>query len=340
MFTPYEKIDETFATRQLMAAQYRQFAKVSWVVTEKIHGANFCILLDAHGFSYAKRKEIISAGEDFFQYQMLVPMLEEKCLILQALVAMLTLSKPDTLLVYGELFGGGYPHPSVEPNSAVDLVQSGVYYSPDIQFCVFDIAVCSADSPKIYLDYAQVCNLCEKAGLPYAKPLLTGSYEQAMAYDIRFGSTIPALLGLPPLPFPNLAEGVVVKPWTNLEISTKTGVFRPVLKRKIPEFSETHFHQAEKWPMFEPKGKATRLTRELLQFVTMNRLANAVSKIGRIQAKDTHKRAQLKEYLWEDLVQEMQRYTVDFQKLTQVEKTRVHTHLSQAMDELIEKYVS
>lgn len=341
MFTPYEKIEEDLSGRQLTTAQYRQFARVPWVVTEKIHGANFCILLDANGFTYAKRKEILSPEEDFFQYQTLVSELEEKSLRLQELVTAHSNQPPETLLVYGELFGGGYPHPDVEPVPTVDLVQSGVYYAPDVRFCVFDIAVYTASSSrKNYLDYEQVCAWCEEVGMLYAKPLLTGTYEQAVAYDIRFGSTLPAVLGLPPLPFPNLAEGVVIKPWENLELETEKGVFRPVVKRKIAEFAETQFHQAEKWQPFEPKGKATRLTRTLLGLVTMNRLQNAVSKVGKVQAHDARNLAQLQTYFWEDIAEEMQMYATDFQKLTQAEQTRVQRHLKEAAEKLIHEFVS
>jgi hypothetical protein len=38
------------------------------------------------------------------------------------------------LSVYGELFGGSYPHPFVPVEEAVSAVQTGVWYAPDVEF--------------------------------------------------------------------------------------------------------------------------------------------------------------------------------------------------------------
>lgn len=47
----------------------------------------------------------------------------------------------EKIFIYGELFGGEYPHPEVNPVSGVQAIQTGVYYSPRIEYCAFDIAV-------------------------------------------------------------------------------------------------------------------------------------------------------------------------------------------------------
>lgn len=42
--------------------------------------------------------------------------------------------------VYGELFGGCYPHKDVTPSkNKVKRIQKGVWYSPYVRFYAFDI---------------------------------------------------------------------------------------------------------------------------------------------------------------------------------------------------------
>eukprot|EP00479_Gromia_sphaerica_P013976 TRINITY_DN8075_c0_g1_i1.p1 TRINITY_DN8075_c0_g1~~TRINITY_DN8075_c0_g1_i1.p1 ORF type:complete len:90 (-),score=10.04 TRINITY_DN8075_c0_g1_i1:42-311(-) len=43
--------------------------------------------------------------------------------------------------MYGELFGGGYPHEDVEPVDGVELIQDEILYCPGLEFYAFDIAV-------------------------------------------------------------------------------------------------------------------------------------------------------------------------------------------------------
>jgi hypothetical protein len=40
----------------------------------------------------------------------------------------------------------------------------------------------------------------DASGIPYARPLLVGTYTEAMNFPIRFDSTLPRLLELPGLP--------------------------------------------------------------------------------------------------------------------------------------------
>jgi hypothetical protein len=70
----------------------------------------------------------------------------------------------ERVLLFGELCGGRYPHPDVEPDARVEAVQTGVYYSPTIEFYAFDIALELAggrinqatDDSLFFLDYDKV----------------------------------------------------------------------------------------------------------------------------------------------------------------------------------------
>ena len=43
--------------------------EATWIVTEKIHGANFCFICDGNTIRCAKRKAILQSEDRFFQFQ-------------------------------------------------------------------------------------------------------------------------------------------------------------------------------------------------------------------------------------------------------------------------------
>jgi hypothetical protein len=62
--TSYEKIVERPEQWGLDAAGYRALKKSPWVVTEKIHGANFALIVEGAQVRCAKRKALLEEGED------------------------------------------------------------------------------------------------------------------------------------------------------------------------------------------------------------------------------------------------------------------------------------
>ncbi|MEO1270825.1 MAG: hypothetical protein AAFX99_22285 [Myxococcota bacterium] len=60
LFESYPKIAESVGSWRLNEADTRALNKVPWVVTEKVHGANFSWLVDAEGgLRCAKRKALL-----------------------------------------------------------------------------------------------------------------------------------------------------------------------------------------------------------------------------------------------------------------------------------------
>ena len=84
--TSYEKIVERPEQWALDDRGYRALRKSSWVVTEKIHGANFALLSDGQAVRCAKRKAMLAEGEDFFGHTALLPRLIPAVLRLHAQV--------------------------------------------------------------------------------------------------------------------------------------------------------------------------------------------------------------------------------------------------------------
>ncbi|MFY7788797.1 MAG: RNA ligase family protein, partial [Thermoflexibacteraceae bacterium] len=243
-FVGYEKMPTLLKGFQLDEKSLREIDKYLWVVTEKIHGANFSCWYENKQLRFAKRKEYLQWTDDFFGFQLVVQQIEEKILALFEQLSIYYPAKRYT--VYGELFGGVYPHPNVPPVEHLQAIQTGIYYSPNINFCAFDIAIEpdeEADN-KLYLPYQEALLYFEQFDIFHAKPLFIGKLHEVMQFDIRIPSTIPAQLGLP-LVSPNLIEGIVVKPYKALPASLPK---RIIFKVKNPEFDESkEFHEAQKW---------------------------------------------------------------------------------------------
>ncbi|HEU4326717.1 MAG TPA: RNA ligase family protein [Roseiflexaceae bacterium] len=306
MFTSYEKIPESPRQWGLDEAGERALAKVAWVVTEKIHGANFCLVSDGQRVQCANRKNLLAPDEEFFGYQRLLARLEGPALLAFALVRR-TVPQARSVAIYGELFGGAYPHPDVPPDPLAQPVQTGVYYAPSIEFCAFDIAV-EGPAGRVYLDDAPMRAVCREAGIFAAEPLLTGPYSAALDYPVGFDSTVPRRLGLPPLAEPNRAEGVVIKPAQALLLPGARGPLRPVLKKKIAEFAEDQrYSGAQKWstPRVAAPDSLDELRWAAFNMVTQNRLRNAVSKIGPGRRGDGRHTQRLFRLLRDDILEQL-----------------------------------
>ncbi len=292
-FSSYEKMPTSLKKLGLNQNQYAQLDKIDWVVTEKIHGANFCFIYENGKLSYGKRKEYLAWNDDFFGFQIVVNKLENQIIkLFEELSQNLNPSnylKTQKYIIYGELFGGHYPHSEVEKNENLQAIQTGIYYSNAIEFCAFDIAFEGKQNQentvsKTYLDYKKAINLFEKYKILYAKPLFVGKLNQALEFDIHINSTIPKIVDLPELET-NLIEGVVIKPFE--ELNPNLFLERPILKVKNPEFEENEaFHQAQKWSFVPQLSSNTEeiyfLVEEIKNYVTQNRLQSAISKIGKL----------------------------------------------------------
>ncbi len=301
MFSEYEKMPNSLQKLGLDSSDLSKIEKYKWVVTEKVHGANFSFVYENNSLKFAKRKEYLSWSDDFFGYQLVVHQIEDK--ILRLFEQLSTEIKASKLVLYGELFGGKYPHPDVETLENLHPIQTGVYYAPSIEFCAFDIAIEDAES-KYYLDYEKALSLFEKFEILHAKPLFVGKLNEAMNFNKRINSSIPKEFNLPELK-ENLIEGIVIKPFNALD--SNINLERPIIKFKNPEFDEEKkFHEAEKWSFVPNLSSKTEslsfIMEELRNYVTHNRLQSAISKIGSLNLNDASRVEQIKTEFLKDTI--------------------------------------
>jgi Rnl2 family RNA ligase len=237
------------------------------VALEKLHGGQLVIASDGDAVHVGKRKAWLAAGEPFFGWQLLASELAAGA----REIARRTTAKQTVL--FGELIGGGYPHPEVPPVPGLSPVQTGIWYTPALAWVAFDALVAAGDDDDgELLSHRELEELAEAAGVRTAPRLARGTRAELERVEVRFATRVPAWFALPSLA-DNLAEGVVLKPDARCAPAD-----RPVIKRKLPEFDDDRFREGEGW---DP-GRLTEadLLAWIERLVVPARLASARSKVG------------------------------------------------------------
>ena len=309
-----------------MGVDNKKIKQVQWCATEKIHGANFCWIISEDGVQGGNRNQILEPNAPFFNWQSVLARVKDS---MEALYAILRDEKRAKVLfeenfpvvrafVFGEIFGGTYP--DLASPAGVKAVQTGIYYSPNIEFAAFDLAVTFESSPSVrsYVNFEDAMKLFTEVGIFHVEPLMVGTYTQAVNFNNRFESGISRALGYPPVTA-NLAEGIVIRPMRTILVPTKKGIERPILKSKIPEFSEDRrFQAATKWE--QPADSSTSgapswqssdtiiadLSYEMSSLVTTQRIDNAISKLGHVDPTDKPRMRILLDHYIKDIMDQVQ----------------------------------
>jgi RNA-editing ligase len=265
-------------------------------------------------------------NENFFGYHVLLPEFTAHVKAMhQLLREKLNVVSINKVILHGEMFGCKYRHPSVPrsekwctlpngkkfPLSGV-LIQKEPFpqYSPELHFFCFDVkySISGRDEDEKILSYDDMSSLCEQIpGLLYAKPIVRGTLDQCIAFDVEnFKTPLPALLGLGNFPLEgNYAEGIVVRhvgrgtpEIEKYNVSTilkiRCSAFMELKHpNKQKELKETYFDTIRKAAVTRAGGEAVALADSmlpavesaanalLLNNVSEGRLSNVVSKINR-----------------------------------------------------------
>jgi Rnl2 family RNA ligase len=278
-FKKYSSIENIYRIKTISDIKDYGLHYGDWVVTEKVHGANLSFWMNKEGLRVAKRTSFLMNSDSFFNWQSVT---DEYLVHLNALLEVcgevFNISE-DTLevILYGELFGGTYPHPNVDKTLNASKVQSGVYYCPDNDFYAFDLKVNGQ-----FINYCIFEEIMKNLGFNYARPLKIGNFDECLAYPNSFQTTIPDFYSLPDIE-DNICEGVVIKP---VDAKFFDNGSRVILKNKNDRFKEK-----EKKPKKVVKEVVLSEEQEksisaLNEYVTENRLKNVISKIGEVTDKD------------------------------------------------------
>lgn len=326
-FKKFNSIENSYQKEFVQSIFDRGFAEIEYVVQEKTHGANLSFITNGKDVISAKRTELIADDENFYNSKAVLEKYKRR--VIELFQHLTNGFELNTLTVFGELIGGGYPHKDVAVNKNAKLVQRGIYYSPENEFFAFDILI----NGEQYLDVETANSLFEKFGFIYADSLFKGSLNGCLEYPNKFKSTIPAKFGLPELEG-NFCEGVVIRPVKPLFFNSGS---RILIKNKNEDWSENNnyidknilrqlLHDDE-----ELSEKAENLCQEVYKYISANRLNNVISKIGKVDPKKDY--GKVLGMFNKDIL-------TDFLKENRTEYDTLEKHESKAVNKFVNKHAS
>ena len=275
-FKKYSSIENHFDGAFMEKVRNHTPLDTRFVVQEKVHGSNCSFLCDGQDIQFAKRTAVVSDNEDFYQWQELMDLYRERIFKVFGIVKE-RIPELTSIIVYGEMFGGAYPHKAVKRIGAMSAIQKGVYYCPGHDFYGFDIYACTPDD-AFYLDVDTANSIFQEADIFFAETLFEGTLDECLAYPNAFPSKIFEHFGLPAID-DNICEGIVIRPKTPLYIPNGS---RIIIKSKNARFAEKKgVKHAPKVPRAVPEEVAELFTMAE-DYFTAPRLDNVKSHIGEV----------------------------------------------------------
>lgn len=266
MFEKYVSIENHYNSKNLDRWERGPFGAElllgEFEVTEKLHGANFTVIVNKdRSVNFARRTSVLAEDEKFYGYHEVFALPQYKHLIevLRTIVSTFTI---EEVQLVGELFGSN--------------IQKGVFYGEDKQFRWFALKFNGEYLSPKEADQA----LLEVAHL---KVPTIGTVK--CSYSLRdmidsIDTEFNSLLTPDYYTESNICEGVVIKPYDFVAKENGGGYF--LIKKKNSQFME-------KQKVSRPKPNVV-LSEELqgivdlaLEYVNPQRTANLFSKEGPIE---------------------------------------------------------
>lgn len=280
-FKRYSSIENAYREKTVNYYIMQGHTAGIWRGREKIHGSNFQLDYENGDVTAGKRSAKLTESElmGFFRADLIVAKYKAKVL---QLASILELQVPEGLpfdmKIYGELYGGVYPHIDIEKDPEAKQVQKGIFYSPHNEFAAFDIAINDRFLPDDVME-----DLLKQVDIPVCPLLVEGTFEEVMAYTNEGQSVVAQVLHNLPVIEDNIMEGLVLKPMIPVNLNDGS---RVLLKNKNDKWSEksdkTKVPKATIVMTDEQKEVYTSLSSR----VTENRLKNVISHFGSITNKD------------------------------------------------------
>jgi len=281
-FKKYCSIENSYRVKYLNDIVEYGLTYGEWVVTEKVHGSNLSFWMDQTGVKAAKRSGFLTYGNRFFNFQEVMDSYEKEFEVLfQAVMDIYGIPfEKLEIALYGEIFGGTYPHDGVDRVPNAVTVQKGVFYAPFNDFYAYDMKV---NGRYINVDVFE--EIMENVGFFYAKHIYKGFFKDVLAYPNEFPTKIPGRLELPDIEG-NVCEGVVIKPVIARQFPNGE---RVILKNKNEKFSEILHSKKSKTPKVPEDisllPEEEEIYKKALSYINENRLRNVLSHIGTVTDK-------------------------------------------------------
>lgn len=282
-FKRYPSIENSYREQQIEQVRLHGYAStmIKWCVTEKIHGSNFGVYVDSNNVEFASRNTLLDeeSAKQFYKFESIRKRVKKD---VNAIFKQLNINNDiKSLIVWGELFGGSYPHKDVPKSKGISQVQKGVYYSPNLEFSVFDIWIVDTNDNGYFLNYEEVSVLCILNNIEYCEILFQGTFDECLEFPNDNISTYPDKYNLPEIA-DNTSEGIVAKPVTSLRYNNGE---RVILKNKNLKFSEKNSKKRVLKPVAELSEEMQTTLAGLDQYITENRFDSVDSKLGGLEKR-------------------------------------------------------
>jgi len=244
-----------------------------------VHNSNFQLAVDKEGVQAGKRSAFLEDTGNFFNFQVILDKYTEAA---KNIFGTLEETNVSQISIFGELYGGLYPHADVKVTPNASKVQKGICYCPHNDMIVFDIYCHTIDDvlcKGYWMPYYTVQNLCKTHGLMSLDVLFAGTMEDALNYSNSFETTIPSYHELPPIA-DNICEGIVIK--SDIPKHFGNGE-RVIIKSKNDKWSEKA--KGPKVPEIL-SDEVVQHIENIKLLVTENRLKNLLSKFGSVAQKE------------------------------------------------------
>lgn len=289
VFKKYPSIENSYQGDFVQKIMDNGYRNIPYCITEKIHGSNSQITynLATKEFVLGKRNDILPVDETFYNLQHctnpLKPAIAELALKLEKQCADIG-QRVLSVTVFGEVFGGSYPHPDVPKDKDAFKVQKGVFYAPSNHWLAFDVGYMIAGSDRMYfLPASLFIGSCLSVGIPIVPVLaIVNTLDEALNYPCDGQSLVFEQYDLPKLE-DNIMEGVVIRPQFK---DVWFGNSRLILKHKNDKFKEKWKERKEVSTEVELPANVKQAIAEISSFVTESRVQNVISHIGEVTEKD------------------------------------------------------
>lgn len=268
-FKKFPSLENTYQTKPIQLAEELDFDKIEYMVTEKVHGANFSFHVFRSGDSIeikcAKRSGFIEQDEKFFNYRPVVEKYKE------ALIKLHTEVLDNDFILYGELYGGN--------------IQSGIPYKEEQDFIAFDLCMKQDDIFVPLNKHNLYSKTFSNLGIPVVPLLgLFNSLQEALEFNEYFESklTCPLFSGKDEH---KEAEGIVIEPTTPKWFPNGSRVY---FKKKTKRFLEKGGNKIPK-PKEELPKELEGILLTSFEYITEPRFNAVASKIGDVSIKDIGK---------------------------------------------------
>lgn len=248
-FKKFSSLENTYNKSIVSKVVYEGLDGGNWMVTSKIHGANFGFWYNGEEFKVSSRTQFVDGS--FFGCQPVINKHED------AFKEWYHKTYPEggkTVAIYGELFGTG--------------IQKEIFYG-EKKFRAFDVVIDDVVVDKVGAQF-----IVAEAGFEFVPVLFVGSFAECMAVNNVYRS----LLTPPEFEGDNFEEGNVIEP---IDVKYFKNGKRVYLKNKTSAFTEKNSRVSVNAPLVI-SDENKKILEELVSYVNENRVRNVLSKLGKV----------------------------------------------------------